>query len=115
MRAKPFWFLAMASLTLATLTACSPSEPPQEANMAEVFEEQCALCHGSTGAGDTPSGGAWPATNLVDGTWKYGSGVADIEGVLRNGSPGTPMRSFATTLSAEEIAAMAKFVQSLSR
>lgn len=69
----------------------------------QLFEENCARCHGSDGSGGSaasPYGGQWPAPNLTNIAARYeGSDiVTDVEepvtSTIRRGRPGTPMPSW---------------------
>lgn len=51
---------------------------------AELFEQQCAGCHGPDGRGIQLVG----APNLTDNFWIYGGDMASIDETLRNGRQG---------------------------
>lgn len=81
----------------------------------------CADCHGARGLGDGPS-----SPSLVDvvgrpirpldfrsGVFRRGSGTYDIFLTVRTGLDGTPMPSYADSLTADQTWAIAVYVQSL--
>lgn len=66
----------------------------------QLYEENCARCHGTDGSGgsaSSPYGGQWPAPNLVNLAARYEGSkvVTDVEehvlNTIRRGRPGTPM------------------------
>jgi mono/diheme cytochrome c family protein len=66
----------------------------------QLFEENCARCHGTDGSGGSatsPYGGQWPAPNLTNIAARYEGSeiVTDVEehllSTIRRGRPGTPM------------------------
>ncbi len=88
-----------------------------------VFMDNCATCHGTSGAGDGPKA---PGMNPKPrdyrlGIFKFTStkpGIkpsrSDLQRTVRRGIPGTYMPSFESTLSAEQIAAVVEYVRWLS-
>jgi len=103
-----------------------PKEPPSGAAAlsagAEIYERmQCAQCHGQGGRGDGPA-----ATSLHDdwgqpilvydltrGRLKCGDAPADIYRVFMTGLNGTPMPSFADSLSPDEAWQLVHYILSL--
>lgn len=86
-------------------------------------EAECLKCHGPAGRGDGPAADTlrddWgypivPYDFTVPGRMKGGSRVEDVYRTLRNGIGGTPMPSYADSLSEEETWALAHYVLSLA-
>ncbi len=85
-------------------------------------EAKCFECHGDSGRGDGPSAAQLkddndlPArpTDLSRGQLKGGSSVADVFRAITTGLDGTPMPSFADSLSADERWALAYYVLTFS-
>lgn len=83
---------------------------------------KCAECHGEDGRGDGPSAGQLRddfdrpvrPTDFTRGQLKGGSGVADVYRALTTGLDGTPMPSFADSMSDEERWAIAYHVLAFS-
>jgi cytochrome c oxidase cbb3-type subunit I/II len=83
---------------------------------------KCAECHGEAGRGDGPSAGQLRddferpirPTDLTRGQLKGGSGVADVYRALTTGLDGTPMPSFADSMTDEERWAIAYYVLGFS-
>jgi cytochrome c oxidase cbb3-type subunit 2 len=83
---------------------------------------KCAECHGEAGRGDGPSAGQLRddferpirPTDLTRGQLKGGSGVADVYRALTTGLDGTPMPSFADSMTDEERWAIAYHVLGFS-
>src|SRR5580658_4899486 len=91
-----------------------PPEPPYTAKSvargAAVYEKfNCAQCHGDGAEGDGPS-----AYDLTEGHIKCGDSGPDIYRVFIGGLNGTPMPSFADSISPEEAWDLVHFIQSLS-
>ena len=104
-----------------------PSEPPYSAESvargAAVYKKfNCAQCHGDGGHGDGPSADAlkddWGngivPYDFTKGHVKCGSNGSDIYRVFIAGLNGTPMPSFADSMSPGEAWDLVHFIQSLS-
>jgi cytochrome c oxidase cbb3-type subunit 2 len=104
--------------------------PPEPAYTVEsvtrgavVYEKfNCAQCHGDRGRGDGPSaddlkddwGNEIVPYDLTKGHPKCGNNGTDIYRVFNAGLNGTPMPSFADSISAAEAWDLVHFIQSLS-
>lgn len=100
--------LALATvLGLSVLGACSsdtPSTPsdPVLAQGQDVYNRQCAQCHGVTGGG-----GVGPAiAGVLEERYPD---IAEHIAIIENGRSGTNMPAFKDRLSAEEIEAVARY------
>lgn len=73
-----------------------PSEAPSLARGREVYEANCAGCHGAAGRGDGPQGaGLTPRpANLADGAALLGSSPVDFYRRITVGAAGTAMVPF---------------------
>ena len=104
-----------------------PSEPPYTAESVArggaVYKKfNCAQCHGDGGHGDGPSadelkddwGNAILPYDFTKGHVKCGSSGYDIYRVFMTGLNGTPMPSFADSMSPAEAWDLVHFIQSLS-
>lgn len=107
-RLLTFAALAVVVLGTAATTACSSATVPTDPTLAkgqEVFNMNCAACHGTGGGGRT-------GPRLV--------GIADRmteeQGIdkIANGVAGTAMPAWSDRLSAEEIDAVAAYTRSLT-
>lgn len=74
-----------------------------------LFVENCASCHGETGAGNQELG----APNLTDTVWLYGSSTEAITQTIRHGRMGQ-MPHWSDRLDPETIKMLAVYVKSLS-
>jgi cytochrome c oxidase cbb3-type subunit 3 len=73
-----------------------------------IFAENCAACHGETGAGNPEVG----APNLSDAIWLYGSRKEDVVRTIETGRGGK-MPAWSGRLDDLTIKALAVYVQSL--
>ena len=105
-----------------------PRQPPMTPGSigagAQVYERmQCAQCHGTGGRGDGPAsttlrddwGRPIRAYDLTSGQLKCGGAPEDIYRVFITGLNGTPMPSFADSLTPEEAWQLVHFIVSLRR
>ena len=103
------------------------SPPPARAELVAQGRElyaraKCWECHGESGRGDGPSAEhlkddldrAIRPTDLTRGQLKGGAQVVDVFRTMTNGLDGTPMPSFADTMSDAERWAISYYVLSLS-
>lgn len=81
---------------------------PDLAKGKEVFEANCAACHGADGKGNIELG----APNLTDGIWLYGSDRDSVIATLTNGRGGI-MPAWGTRLDPTTIKALTVYVHSL--
>jgi len=92
-----------------------PGVSPSLARGAEVYQSQCAQCHGSLGRGDGPAASGLdprPA-NLADAAALYAQSPLDFYRRITIGVVGTAMPSFETPLSAEDRWAVASYASLL--
>src|SRR5262245_12788456 len=82
----------------------------------QVYEKNCASCHGKTGAGDGAMGAELnpKPSNLSDGEWKHGSTDGEIYTVIKDGVKGTGMKAFNSKLATKDIWNVVNYVRSLS-
>ena len=92
--------------------ARTDSSEPQPGRV--IYEQRCAACHGTGGAGDGPAAAAMEPRprDLRDADFWRGRTTAELRQVVRNGKPGTLMAPFAGALSDAEIDAVVAFLQS---
>jgi len=77
-----------------------------------VYAKHCTNCHGEDGHGQTPAGKALKTVSLVDPQWATPDALPKIESAVRDGVPRMP--AMKAKLSADEIAAVARYVQQLA-
>jgi cytochrome c oxidase cbb3-type subunit 3 len=75
------------------------------ARAAPAFQQNCAVCHGPTGAGNQAVG----APNLTDSDWLYGSDRASIHDQIWNGHGGV-MPSWRARFDPDTIKALAVYI-----
>lgn len=100
-----------ADLLVAYPMPLAPSKAPDLANGAALYQQQCAACHGATGAGDGQDAkGLTPRpTAFTDESRARQRSVFSLYQVIDQGLDGTPMPSFAH-LSSDDRWALAFFV-----
>ena len=92
--------------------------PPTAASIAagkQLYDKQCAGCHGDTGKGDGAMGEELdpkPA-NLVDADWKHGSTDGEIFVVIRDGVKNGGMKAYARKLTAHQIWDVVNYLRSI--
>jgi mono/diheme cytochrome c family protein len=71
----------------------------------QVYEKNCANCHGKTGAGDGAMGAELnpKPSNFTDAEWKHGSSDGEIFAVIKDGVKGTGMKSFNSKLTPHQM------------
>jgi mono/diheme cytochrome c family protein len=81
----------------------------------EVFQRNCAVCHGKEGRGDGPAakGLVPPPRNLVEGKWKQGGTTQELFTTLKKGITGTSMPGF-PQISKQERWALVHFIRSVT-
>lgn len=91
-------------------------DPTEEllASGRQLYQLNCASCHGSTGRGDGPRSAGLnpPARDFTNQEFKFGASSLQIYNTLTSGSPGTSMAAF-NFLTVTERMAMSHYVRSL--
>src|SRR5262245_57595226 len=102
-------FLCVIGATaMLSVTAFAQSQPPRlapptDANAGkQVFDSQCAWCHGTDGEGGT-------GPNLRD-KLRHATDEKSIVDIVMNGIPGTEMPSFRSPLTERSIRQTAAYV-----
>lgn len=106
-----------------TVPELSGPTPESLARGNQVFQKNCATCHGPQGKGDGPqvkgmkNDNGWPTKprDLARGVFKGGSEPERIYARIALGLPGTPMPGTAATLKPQELVDLTNFVLSLSK
>ena len=62
-------FLLIGLTVFATTFAQKRRAQPRAADVAELFRNNCARCHGADGRAQTPSGELYKTPNLTDADW----------------------------------------------
>ncbi|MGZ3683079.1 MAG: cytochrome C oxidase subunit IV family protein, partial [Bdellovibrionota bacterium] len=93
---------ASSSMTLTSLPNYEKSSPELLAHGKELFETNCAVCHGVEGKGDGAGGASLtphPRNFHADASaWTHGNTMHSIYYTLEMGSPGTGMASYKSLL-----------------
>lgn len=84
------------------------SDAEAEARGALIFEQECAMCHSATGAGDRSVG----APNLSDAIWLYGGSEQEIFSTIAHARHGV-MPAWAGRLDAATVKQLALYVHGL--
>ncbi|MEO6324364.1 MAG: c-type cytochrome [Thermoanaerobaculia bacterium] len=92
------------------LGACAPANPGEQ-----VWVKKCAGCHGSDGRGETKFAQGRPFANLTDDRWKHGDSHEAIVRLITEGDEKSPMPAYRDRLTAEQIEAVSRYAESLSR
>ncbi len=84
---------------------------PPEANGAEIFRKNCAMCHGTDGKGFP----ALKTPNFTDPKWQSSTKDKEMREVIKNGKKETLMPAFGDQLKDEEISAVVAYIRSLKK
>jgi cytochrome c oxidase cbb3-type subunit 3 len=76
---------------------------------AELFQKNCAVCHGADGTGNKALG----SLNLTDDAWRYGRGESSIIETITNGRHGV-MPAWGEFLGRDKVHILAAYIWSLS-
>ena len=92
-----------------------PAQTPSLARGAEIYQANCAGCHGAVGRADGPQAAGLepPPTNLADGAALRGVSPLDYYRRISIGTAGTAMPAFEGRLPAEDRWAVALFASIL--
>jgi len=93
--------LAAGLVAWGTVGAAQPAE---RRDVAKVFAETCASCHGATLQGGQ-------AASLLDDVWMHGADDASVTRSIREGWPDAGMPAFGGALSDEEVRALVIFIR----
>jgi mono/diheme cytochrome c family protein len=82
----------------------------------QLYQTNCAMCHGAEGRGDGVAGASLnpKPRNLVQGGWKKGGGRLGLMAVLNEGVAGTSMQAY-KHLPVNERWAMVHFIMSITQ
>ncbi len=114
---------ALLALVAVAVTTPARAEAPDLARGERVFRRFCAPCHGRTGRGDGDAARflVVPPRDLTRGVFKWRSTATgampteeDLVRTVREGTGASRMPAFGALLPPRELAAVARFVMSLS-
>lgn len=94
----------------------STSTPELVSHGKDLYNTNCASCHGETGQGNGPAGASLnpPPRNFVNPqTWKHGPKITNMYVTLQEGIPNTGMASF-SNISPEDRFAIIHYVQTFN-
>ncbi|SRR5260370_40895883 len=79
----------------------------------QVYDRQCASCHGDHGKGDGPMGEEMnPGPGDLSGAdWKHGSSDAEVFAVIRDGVKYTGMRAYGRKLTTHQMWDVVNYVR----
>lgn len=102
MKMKTIALLTMLVLGLASVSIAQDS--------AALYKSKCQMCHGANGVGDTPVGKSMGIKDLKSPDIQKKTD-ATLAGLISNGI--NKMPAFKSSLSAEQIDGLAKFIHTL--
>jgi mono/diheme cytochrome c family protein len=81
----------------------------------QIYDAQCAGCHGDTGKGDGAMGADLDPQppDLTDAEWKHGSTDGELYLVIQGGAKGTGMKAFGKKLTAHQIWDVVNYIRSI--
>ena len=99
--------LFVVAALLLTVAAFPAPNPPEGETL---YKQKCAMCH-------APDGKGYSAIKTPDFTspkWQQSTSDKEITDTIKNGKPGTAMKSFSDQLKDDEIQALLKYIRSLN-
>lgn len=107
----------VAELDMSTVKEPWVSTPEIVAHGKQLFQTNCAMCHGAEGKGDGAAGaGLNPKPrNLVEGKWKKGGTSLGLFDVLQNGIAGGSMASWKASIKKNDRWALVAFIRSITQ
>ena len=108
MRRVPAVLLLLLGLPIVVGHASPRAQPPPAAgrDVATIYTELCANCHGATLAGG-------PAPSLVDDDWAHGADDDSVTRSIREGWPATGMPPFQAALSDQEVRTLVIYLREM--
>lgn len=107
MKPRKYALYTLVLLFSATLTAHAQSD-----SGATTFKSSCAMCHGTTGSGNTPAGKHFGAQDLR-GEQVKSLTDAQIEQVISDGRNAMP--AYGKRLSTEQITELMQYIRELQK
>ena len=104
--------LILAPLVLPIVVVLASAAQDQSTVGKEAYQSKCAMCHGKDAKGDTKAGKMTKTPDLTQTPWKFGTALADVEKLTREGAGKMP--GFAEKLTPEEITAVSTYTRDLS-
>ncbi len=104
------------AVELQTASDVSEDSDAQRLHGREVFEAQCAGCHGLQGLGDGEAAASFdtPPRNLADGDWLSGRSDDQLKRSISHGVPGTSMPAFYGDLNGTELDSVVSYLRQLA-
>src|SRR4051812_36288964 len=76
-------FFAFLIIPITIASAALQHKPPARAKVDELFNRNCARCHGGDGKGDTPSGHLFKPPDFSDPNWWKNNSSSTSTNALR--------------------------------
>ena len=92
-----------------------PADATSIAAGKQIFEKQCAACHGETGKGDGKMAAQVnpKPPDLTDAEWKHGSTDGEIFLVIKDGAKNTAMKPYNSKLTTHQIWDVVNYIRSI--
>lgn len=104
--------IAISAVLIGLASLAFPSPAAGQTDAAKVFKANCALCHGATGAADTPTGKALKAKDLKSAEIVSKSDAELVE-VIAKGRGKMP--AFGSKFSADVINSLVAYIRQLQK
>ena len=110
------WMLVAVAMSVAIWSGPAWAASGNPAKGQAVFEKSCAVCHGSTGKGDGPTGAMLtPKPADLTSAASAKKSDADLRAIIEKGKPPTAMIGWKGQLSDGEIGNVLAYVRSLGK
>ena len=108
-----FVFLLFHLTSIAGALAQRSTTKSHAADVADLFRNNCARCHGAEGRGDTPLGQTHNTPDFTDTEWWHKNsaitGTRSLTTIVRQGKGDMP--AFGEKLKPHEISSLVKYVR----
>jgi mono/diheme cytochrome c family protein len=111
--ASGIFLLCLTMFYHTTQMSASGPAPTDQASGKDLFEKNCAKCHGSDGEAKTFRGKFTHARNLTTADFQSNTSDKEIADAIRTGPKAMP--SFEKKLTADEIDALVRYVRTLKK
>ena len=108
--------LRLLSIVITVIGCAAYSDAAEPNKGMALYRGHCAACHGIDGGGTGPkaTGLNPPPTNFRNAAAMRGLPDSQLERAILAGKPGTAMKGYGAVMNAQDVAAVMKYLRSLT-